>query len=220
MSEGRSQQGQPPAQAGRPRTVATRTESVSSTTLLAETTRFRDQADFAALFRSHYGRVYQVLYRLVGDEADDLAQEVFLRLHARWPQLAGADVGAWLYRVATRLGYNALRAARRQEHHRETLGHAPDGDGWQGTTPDPEAWSELRETQQRVRQALARLGGRQARLLTLRSSGLSYREIAAALQVAPGSVGTLLARAERAFKRVYGSLPGGAAETGDEPCER
>ena len=217
MSEGRSYHGQAPAQAGRSQTEATRTESVNSNTLLAETTRYRDQAAFVELFRSHYGRVYQVLYRLVGDEADDLAQEVFLRLYGRMPQLVGADVGAWLYRVATRLGYNALRAARRRERYRDELGYAPNGDGWQGTTPDPEAWAEVQVTQQRVRQALARLAGRQARLLTLRSSGLSYREIAAALQVAPGSVGTLLARAERAFKRVYGSLPGGAAETGDEP---
>ena len=217
MSEGRSHRGQAPAQAGRSQPEATHTRNVSSNTLLAETTRHCDQAAFADLFRSHYGRVYRVLYRLVGDEADDLAQEVFLRLYGRLPRMLGADVDAWLYRVATRLGYNALRAARRRERHLDTLGHAPDGDGWQGTTPDPEAWSELRDTQQRVRQALGELAGRQARLLTLRSSGLSYREIAAALQVAPGSVGTLLARAERGFERAYRSLPGSAAETGDEP---
>jgi RNA polymerase sigma-70 factor (ECF subfamily) len=168
---------------------------VSSNTLLAETVRYCDQAAFAALFRSHYGRVYQVLYRLVGDEADDLAQEAFLRLYERWPRLSGADVGAWLYRVATRLGYNALRAARRRDQHRDALGHA----------------------QQRVRRALGTLSGCQARLLALRSSGLSYREIAAALQVAPGSVGTLLARAERAFERAYRSLLGDEAETRDEP---
>lgn len=217
MSEGRSHTGHTPAQVGRQQPEAAHTESVSSNTLLAETVRYCDQAAFAALFRSHYGRVYQVLYRLVGDEADDLAQEAFLRLYERWPRLSGADVGAWLYRVATRLGYNALRAARRRDQHRDALGHAPESDGWQGTTPDPEAWSELRDTQQRVRRALGTLSGCQARLLALRSSGLSYREIAAALQVAPGSVGTLLARAERAFERAYRSLLGDEAETRDEP---
>ena len=96
MSEGRSHRGQAPAQAGRSQPEATHTRNVSSNTLLAETTRHCDQAAFADLFRSHYGRVYQVLYRLVGDEADDLAQEVFLRLYGRLPRMLGADVDAWL----------------------------------------------------------------------------------------------------------------------------
>jgi RNA polymerase sigma-70 factor (ECF subfamily) len=39
--------------------------------------------------------------------------------------------------------------------------------------------------------------------LLLRHAGLSYKELAEALQVAPGSVGTLLARAEAAFERAY-----------------
>ena len=57
------------------------------------------------------------------------------------------------------------------------------------------------------RAALARLPERTAKLLLLRYAGLSYAEIAAALQVAPGSVGTLLVRAERAFIQTYEQLP-------------
>jgi RNA polymerase sigma-70 factor (ECF subfamily) len=44
---------------------------------------------------------------------------------------------------------------------------------------------------------------REAQLLILRHSGLAYKEIAAALGVAPGSIGTLLARAEKEFERLY-----------------
>jgi RNA polymerase sigma-70 factor (ECF subfamily) len=44
---------------------------------------------------------------------------------------------------------------------------------------------------------------RSAMLLLLRQSGLSYREIASALEIAPGSVGTLLARAEKEFRKKY-----------------
>jgi RNA polymerase sigma-70 factor (ECF subfamily) len=60
-----------------------------------------------------------------------------------------------------------------------------------------------REERVRVRAALARLPERSAKLLLLRHAGLSYAEIAAAVEVAPGSVGTLLARAERAFVAQY-----------------
>jgi RNA polymerase sigma-70 factor (ECF subfamily) len=47
---------------------------------------------------------------------------------------------------------------------------------------------------------------RAAQVLVLRHSGLSYAEIAAAMNVAVGSVGTLLARAEKAFERHYRAL--------------
>jgi RNA polymerase sigma-70 factor, ECF subfamily len=56
---------------------------------------------------------------------------------------------------------------------------------------------------------LLRLPERQRECLALRAEGLSYAEIAAALGVAPGSVGTLLARAERAFKEAYATQRGG-----------
>jgi RNA polymerase sigma-70 factor (ECF subfamily) len=68
---------------------------------------------------------------------------------------------------------------------------------------DPQDEYLRREERERVRAALARLPERSAKLLLLRHAGLAYAEIAAALQVAPGSVGTLLVRAERAFLAAY-----------------
>lgn len=50
---------------------------------------------------------------------------------------------------------------------------------------------------------LAALAPRQTELLILRASGLSYDELAAALELNPASVGTLLARAQRAFRKEY-----------------
>lgn len=176
----------------------------------------RTAIDFEALFRAHYRRVYGVLYRLVGDEADDLAQEVFLQLYLRPPRGDEADLAGWLYRVATNLGYNALRAARRREAYGaliaglRRLGRGQDDAAeaqvaWQPAEPDPEAWAQQRDEQRRVRAALAKLKRQQAALLVLRYNGLSYREIAQALGIAAGSVGTLLARAERAFEKAFGS---------------
>lgn len=176
---------------------------VSTEARMLEGLQAGHEAAFEALFRRYYGRVYGLLYRLVGIEAEDLAQEVFLRLYRRPPRAPGTDVGAWLYRVAVNLGYNALRARRRWRGYRDALGQASDGRGWQGKEPGPETLAERAEEQRVVRAALARLKPRHTQLLTLRYNGLSYREIAEVLGVAPGSVGTLLARAERAFQRVY-----------------
>ena len=55
----------------------------------------------------------------------------------------------------------------------------------------------------RVRAVLASLKPRDAQLLLLRSGGLAYRELAVTLGIEPGSVGTLLARAEAEFERKF-----------------
>jgi RNA polymerase sigma-70 factor (ECF subfamily) len=60
------------------------------------------------------------------------------------------------------------------------------------------------EQHERVRDALAQLPERQMKLLLLRNAGLSYPEIAQLLNLAPGSIGTLMARAGRAFQEAYG----------------
>lgn len=164
-----------------------------------------DPASFEALFLAHYDQVYAVLVRLLGnrEDAEDLAQETFLRLH-RSPLPAGQEhhLGGWLYRVATRLGYNALRARRRRWQHEQALAQATLAED----AGDPSDLAALAEERRRVRLALADLPARQAQLLILRHSGLSYKELAEALDVAPGSIGTLLARAERAFAARYRAL--------------
>jgi RNA polymerase sigma-70 factor, ECF subfamily len=160
-----------------------------------------DTAAFDALFRRHYDRVYGLLFRLVGNrvEAEDLTQEVFLKLY-RQP-LRGSrehNVGAWLYRVATNMGYNHIRGRRRFWQRNVAL--VPEEKSRQD---DPAERAAERETKAAVRAALARLPERQVQLLLLRQMDLSYAELAAACEVAPGSVGTLLARAADAFRKAY-----------------
>jgi RNA polymerase sigma-70 factor, ECF subfamily len=159
------------------------------------------EAEFETVFMQHYGRVYGVLVRLVGDraEAEDLALETFWKLWET-PPARRDNVGGWLYRVATRLGFNALRAARRRQRHEEEAGR----DVLLSSAPvDPARQAARGDERRGARAALAGLAERDAQLLLLRHSGLSYREIAAALGVAPGSVGTLLNRAEKEFERQY-----------------
>jgi RNA polymerase sigma-70 factor (ECF subfamily) len=172
------------------------------------------QQNFDALFFTHYEAVFRLLYRITRtrEEAEDLAQETFLRLH-RSPQVwderrreREQNVGGWLYRVATHLAYNALRGRQRRERREGlVLGQALSAGS---NEPDPAEVAQRAEEQTIVRRALARLPERQAQLLLLRHAGLSYREVAEALEVAPGSVGTLLARAEAAFEVAYRDVPG------------
>jgi len=150
--------------------------------------------------------VCSTLYRIVGswDEAQDLALEVFCRLHRRPPR-DWDKLGAWLHRVSTNLGLNALRARNRRYRYEEQaeqyrLEHA--------SSLDPAAEAERQELCLQVRHVLAQMKPRAAQLLILRHSGLSYAEIAGAVRVAPGSVGTLLARAEKDFERRYRALEG------------
>ena len=69
--------------------------------------------------------------------------------------------------------------------------------------PTPEDVRSAAEEQERVRLVLALIPARQAELLVLRSHGLSYDELAAALELNPASIGTLLSRAQNAFRKEY-----------------
>ena len=207
MSEGRSQSESIPH-------ARQRVDGMGTDAVLLESLHAGQEAAFEALFRRYYPRIRGLLYPLAGDEADDPAQQVFLRLYHRPPRAQGTDLGAWLYRVATNLGYNSLRATRRRRWYRDSLGKLTGGAGWRQAEPGPEAQAMQTEEQRRVRAGLACLKERQAALLVLRYSGLSYREIADALEISPASVGTLLARAECAFEKAYRRIEEGGAWQG------
>jgi RNA polymerase sigma-70 factor (ECF subfamily) len=154
---------------------------------------------FETLFLEHWPRIYGGLVRLLGDsaEAEDIALETFWRLYQRPPAERG-NLGGWLYRVAMNLGYNALRATRRRIKYEETAGRDALA---QAGAIQPEAEVQRAQEQRQVRAILGQLPPRDAQLLILRHSGLSYKELAAALNVSPASIGTLLARAEAEFEK-------------------
>ena len=159
--------------------------------------------NFEDTFNEHWNRVYEVLFRIVGEraEAEDLALETFWRLYKRPPKYESREkLAGWLYRVATNLGFNTLRARKRRSRYEEEAGHL---DMEIHTSPDPALEVERLEEVQRVRQILSLMKPRNAKLLILRNSGLTYAELAVALGVAPGSIGTMLVRAEAEFEKRY-----------------
>ena len=163
----------------------------------------RGAAWFEALFQEHYPRITSMLARLTGDrgQSEEIAADVFCKLSRHWTLLQGkGELTAWVYRVATNAGLDALRSnyrrrRREQEAGSEALRVVPTGG----------ALDEMlrQERCARVRIILSGLKARDAQMLLLRSSGLSYREVAEALGIPPGSVGTMLARAEAEFERKF-----------------
>ena len=161
-------------------------------------------AEFAALFDVQHQRVFRVLDRLAGDAdlAADLAQEAFIRLYRRGA-LPDAP-GAWLITVAMNLFRN-VRSAR-SRHVRLLTATRAEG-VHADPAPAPDARVGMNDATDRVRRALVRLAERDQRLLLLRAEGYRYREMAAALDIGEASIGTLLARAQRAFRLHYEEQP-------------
>ena len=150
---------------------------------------------FDRLFRAEYERVVGIAARVLGDraQAEDVAQDAFLALHRRdcsdqpW-------AGGWVCAAAAHGALNVLRGDQRR-HRRERLAAIP--------TPaaDPAAAAEQADDGRVLRAALQRLSPRVATVLVLRHSGLSYAEVASAMNVKQGDVGTMLRRAESALRK-------------------
>jgi RNA polymerase sigma-70 factor (ECF subfamily) len=155
-----------------------------------------------ALFREHYARMVSMLARLTGDRAhaEEVAADVFHKLSQRPELLAGQDdLTAWIYRVATNAGLDAVRTNTRRRKREEVAGL----DAHAAASPNALENLLIEERRDRVREVLQSLKPRDAQLLLLRANGLPYRELAQTLGVEPGSVGTMLARAEAEFERRF-----------------
>lgn len=154
--------------------------------------------DFDEFFQTHYARIARTVARVIGDHAraEDLAVEAFWKLW-RNAEAQGDKAGGWVYRTAVRLALNELRGSKRRQRYEQLSGSSSP------PSPTPEEVRAAQEEREQVRAVLAALGERDAELLLLRSSGLAYSELAAVLDLNPGSIGTMIGRAQRAFRKEY-----------------
>ncbi len=153
---------------------------------------------FERLFVQEYAKVVAIAYRVLADRtaAEDVAQEVFLKFHRSFSPDSERASG-WLHAAAVHSALNLLRGERRRA--RRESAHALDP--VQTSIANPEKVIEEAEGRREVRRALRKLAPRTAALLMLRHSGLSYAEVATALGIKVGNVGTLLRRAEDALRK-------------------
>ena len=163
-----------------------------------------DEAEFRAVFLHYYVRIIGILVRVLGDRsrAEELASDALWRLYHQPALQADGNVGGWLYRTATHLGIDALRASDRRRQYEEAAGRVRDA----GTSAGPLDDLLRQEDCRRVRAVLASIKPSSAQLLILRTSGFSYKELAAALDVKMSGIGTMLNRAEEEFRRRYAAL--------------
>jgi RNA polymerase sigma-70 factor (ECF subfamily) len=161
-----------------------------------------DEQAFERLFLRHYTRVHGVAIRITGshEDAEEVTLDAFTQLYRRkLDPHRTANVGGWLYRTATNTAFNLVRARNRRRNWWQRL---VSREGHPGSGEDPAGQATRDETVAEVRQALAAVPERQRNAVLLRASGLSYAEIASAIDVQPSSVGTLIARGERKLKEI------------------
>lgn len=143
--------------------------------------------DFADLYERHRTVLVQRLALIVGDveEANDLAQEAFVRAMQRGPWASDADLSRWLAVVGMRLAIDERRRRKRWGF----FALRKDDVDW-ATERDPDLWHALEELEPRVRAAL---------VLTV-LDGYTQQEVADALEVPRGTVASWLWRAKEGLR--------------------
>jgi len=162
--------------------------------------RASDPRAFEDLVRIYQHRVFGVALRMLGSraEAEDIAQEVFLRVHRAIRDFrAEAKLSTWLYGIASNLCLNRLASSerKRMRYDDDALTLAP------SDAADAVAMLERGEIEAALRQAIAELPDERRIVVVLRDvEGLSYEEIAHALDLEPGTVRSRLHRARMDLK--------------------
>jgi RNA polymerase sigma-70 factor (ECF subfamily) len=158
---------------------------------------------FEEFFRVEYPVVVRIAFGIIRDAdlSQDVAQDVFIAVQQRFPEPLGSDhASAWVKVAATHASLNVIRSSRRRRERQER--------SMETTSPNsPEEIAIASEEEREVRTALARLPRHAATVLVLRHSGLSYAEIAEAMEVRVGQVGTMLRRAEARFRKEVDRAP-------------
>jgi RNA polymerase sigma-70 factor (ECF subfamily) len=170
-----------------------------------------DQEAFSVLVDRHRNAIVNLTYRYLGNrsDAEDLAQEVFLRVYrARARYRPEAKFTTWLYRVAVNACLNEVRDRK----HRPTFGAASlaggDDEGFAPSVADERTESPVQaaqrsELRERVRAAVDELPDRQRlALLMNKFHGFSYEELAATMDLTIPAIKSLLVRARENVRRL------------------
>jgi RNA polymerase sigma-70 factor (ECF subfamily) len=176
-----------------------------------------EAAAFERFVSERTSDVYGLLYRLTDDpeEARDLTQETFLRAFQSIGRFRGdADLKTWLYRIALNLSRNRWRWWRRKRRDVTVsldtplgLSEEPLSATLRGDAPDPEQTVLGREREAALSAALRSLGSPYREAVVLRDvEGLSYEQVAAALDANVGTVKSRIARGREELRKKLGYL--------------
>lgn len=166
---------------------------------------------FAELIKRYWTAIFGRFYRQLGDrqEAEDLAQDVFLRLYrSRYRYQAKAKFTTWLFHIAQNVTRNALRSKRRRPCVPLGTLTGPEADDWTTTRPltnrcvaQPSEPMERRELATLVRGAVKTLARRQRVALEMfQFQDQSCGEIADRMDMSPKAARSLLYRARNQLR--------------------
>lgn len=158
-----------------------------------------DPAAQRKLYEASHQNVYRLMVRMVGlQDAADVTQQVFLQAFRKITQFSGrSQFGTWIYRVAVN---EALQHIRRSKRSREQLLEQEPMDRSPGN-------QENVDDKELLEQALRKLDADLRSAFLLREvEGLSYGEIAEALEIPEGTVGSRLNRARKELKQQLSEL--------------
>ena len=176
---------------------------------LVSRARAGDQDAFEQLVLANQNKVYTLTFRMVNDreEAEDLAQEAFLKAWQGLPSFQGdSSFSTWVYRLATNVCIDFLRKQKRRKDIEPVVSLDDEESGW--TEPadwdqDPQRHLEQSERTAAVSRGLQALPDHHRQVLVMRElSGLSYQEIGQALGLDPGTVKSRISRARLALRKI------------------
>jgi RNA polymerase sigma factor (sigma-70 family) len=146
-----------------------------------------DPEAFEAAVRPHYANLVRRLVLVLGNEhdAEDVAQDAYLKAFQAWDRFDGRDVRAWLYTIGLRLAFNQLRGRKRWLAALGRIESTP----WSDPS-DPDLWAAIRRLDVRTRSAL---------LLSV-IDGYTHAEIAVMLGIPEGTVASWLSRGRAALR--------------------
>lgn len=164
-----------------------------------------DIAAFEMLVRRHEGRVFRMLFRMLGtrEEAEDATQEAFLSLHRHGHRFRReARFSTFLYRVAANAALNRRRSlGRARARERELASRQAAGSDLPSAPRDPESAAGGAEVQEQVQRALQALPpDLRAAVVLYDLEGQPYRDVAQALGVPEGTVKSRIHRGRQALR--------------------
>lgn len=176
-----------------------------------------DSGAFRLLVERHQRRVFAIALGLVRDEQDarEIAQEAFLRVHKGLPQFhGGSSFFTWLYRIVTNLSIDLMRKPSRREAELHFALEVDEGESPLLPASDADPYDVVRRGQisLRIQAALEQLPPYHRGVILMREvEGMSYEEMAEAMQV---SKGTIMSRLFHARKKLQRAL----SDCHDEEC--
>lgn len=174
------------------------------------------QADvqaFNEIVARHKGKIYNYLYRMTGsaDDAEDLAQEVFVRMYTSIGSFrAEASLTTWLFRIAGNLCVDAFRRGKKRGtvQSLDTAYASDDGDETTAGSRDVPDWSQEpmtlfahKELGAQIQAALAKLPPKLRTAVVLHDiEGMAYEDIAAVEKIPLGTVKSRIFNARVALR--------------------